>query len=290
MSSPSNTQKLRKQFEDLIASGTQKRVTLDLKTLEKETSYLVEDLNTQYSLFFGLLLKDIQGLQDTASGRSPMPARLKPYSDPKWRPLDKEWIAQKQKTAYRANGSSAKSYYQGITQYLAASRNPKKRLGPITKDGRRGVGRAPGRTKSLSNVPAFTDFLGAHQADLAYVQRIFGKIETAYELKSSGKTLKTKAVDGIITSVKSPSKGTMPKSYQVKVSISAFGAVLGGKTLNEWSVVDLLLKQRDPANEGQWVKINGQRGHMRPLILPMIRWFMADRFREEIKNFFGEIK
>lgn len=277
-------------MEDLIASDVQTRVTKDLQTLEKETSYLVEDLNPQYSLFFGLLLKDIQGLRDTVSGESPMPDRLKSDSNPKWEPLSRDWVEQKQKIAHRAKKGMAKGYYQGITEYLAVNRGPKKRLGPAKRDGSNGAHRGGGRLKSLSNVPAFTDFLKNHQADLAYVQRLFGKVEVDYELKSSGKTLKTKAVGGIITSVKSQSKGTMPKSYQVKVSISAFGTVLGGKTLNEWSVVDLLLKQRDPANEGQWVKINGQRGHMRPLILPMIRWFMADRFKQEIKNFFGEIK
>lgn len=292
MSTPRNSKSLLTSLNELVVKQTETKLRLDLKELAKETEYYISDLNESYGNFFGELLKEInqyaefsnseikkqRTTEDEAkSGGQKTPNRVLAHGGP-WPSLSGDWEDKKTLYAARARVNPG-GFYHGITAYKNITNLViRKKLGNTKKSGgvlRKGGGKRPSQT---TEVP-FSKFLGSHKNDLLYVNKIFGKIEAEYELSSGRKALKTKVVNAAIAEIRFPNHAKPPKSFQMKVSVSAFGGVMpGGKLPNEWNVVDLILKQKDAINEHQWVKINGQRGHMRALITPMIRWYMVKEF------------
>ena len=315
MSTLRNSKALRSNLNELAVKQTETRLKMDLKELAKETEYYISDLNEAYGNFFGELLKEITLYQEYSKseiaeqnkegreaeakyGAQKTPPRILANGG-FWPGLSSGWLAQKDRAAKLVRDDPG-GFYQGITAFRRRviegenlrklTQNPRAKLGNTKKDTgvlRKGGGK---RAKSTAQTP-FSKFLGSHKNDILYVNKIFGKIEAEYELSSGRKALKTKVLNAAIAEIRFPNHVKPPKSYQMKVSVSAFGGVMpGGKLQNEWNTVDLILKQKDASNEHQWVKINGQRGHMRALITPMIRWFMAKEFKKQTQDFFKAIK
>jgi len=82
--------------------------------------------------------------------------------------------------------------------------------------------------------------------------------------------------------------------FTIRAQVTAFTRLTGVR-FSEWSVVDFILKQVDPQNEKQWVKINGSaafgsRRPMRAMITPLITWYGYVGFKQVMDEFKANLK
>lgn len=265
---------------DFIAQDLQTQVldwVFDLthKELVKETNINFKMMDHQYQRFFKIIAEEFFDVDSDYDG---IPPRIAGFgSSGSWKALSNSW--QELKLKMSGSVDDIENFYSGITQYgpapernrLGAARQGKKRL----KNGF--------KRPLQSKVEPFERYMNKLARDPDAVGRIFGHLAIKYYFGAAGATMTPVMSDRELKQIISKgAKGrfvTMPSRFQMGTEITAFQGVQG-VTFDEWHVVDYILKQRDPQNEKQWVKINSRYGFgrshrpTRAMITPLIAWYM----------------
>jgi hypothetical protein len=222
-----------------------------------------------------------------------------------WDDITKRWHKTKVRHGVIAeNSGDYNHFYRGISHKALA----RKALSRSSKDG--GVSRA-GDSKRRPTKPVqvgpFAKYIQSLQSE-GNVERFFGPVMLGYSFvspqmgekitaKMGPKNLTMNNFEDInkirhiyITNAKGQHTTSLPSRLQVTATIQAF-PVLESVKKDEWYLVDYILKRIDPANEKQWVKINGRMGGrtrgarpIRPIIAPLVQYFINQKLARAMEK------
>lgn len=276
----------------------QQEVELELLTTTKDVVKRISldvsrGIEIQYDDFFSDLLELIESRMDW------VPKILRKYTpNGEWDDISTRWSGVKQKRLGMGAGNNW--YYKGIS-----SSNTTSKALSIRKKGDGGVERVDGRQKRSSKrvkTSPFAKYIATLQNSTT-TEKFFGPITLQYDFQApsighkitpvmGSKTVNGETFNNIITKInRRTHRGTFGKiegDLSVTAKIEAF-SFLNRIQQNEWFIVDYILKRIDPANEKQWVKINGRRGPgksgtkrgsegrpIRPILVPMIQFYIQE--------------
>lgn len=265
----------------------------------KEIAYAMQ---IQYDDFFADLLEIV------AAKLNSEPAFLAKYlPEGDWMPISTKW--SKEKTKWLGMPKSDDWHYNGLSNVgtMAKGLSIRRKYGRGQMD--RGIKRNNGKTSrnpNKINVPPFVKYIKTLQA-VGTTERFFGPVSLQYEFQAPdiGHTItptigwgnvKGEYLPNIIKSIQHRNRGQFakfPSEMRVTATVEAFGILAGLKDL-EWFLVDYIIKRIDPANEKQWVKINGTRPagpkegshgrEVKPLIQPLVRYYLHEALPNAIKR------
>lgn len=257
------------------------------KAVIKESQDIAQEIQLKYDTFFEYMLTRLIGRNDAPGWF----AQYLPGGE--WEDITKKWSNTKHRINQSLDESNYNSHYRGISSSntmvnrLSVRRNDggAKRAGNPTR-------RKPGKVKTTP----FATYISTLQTS-GTTERFFGPVSLQYEIqapqvghvvtaKMGHKTLTDPISNNTIRNIYAKNVNAyrkpltaLPKDMQITARVEAFGRLKEVQRV-EWMLVDYIIKQIDPQNEKQWVKINGRtgghgRGHrpIRALILPMIRWY-----------------
>lgn len=257
---------------------------------------VAQEMQKEYDYFFDELLTVIKGKLEY------IPDYLQRYlPEGDWDFITSKWSKAKTKRIGMPFGNNW--YYNGISNALTTSKglSIRKNDGGVSRDdGRRS------RSPKAKKTPSFESYISTLQ-DAGTTAKFFGPITLQYEFQSpaighkitpvmGARMVNGSMVDNVITRInRRTHKGTWGKvegDLNVTAKVEAFGVLKDLKKL-EWFIVDYIIKKIDPANEKQWVKINGTSGGkgkgkgsrpIRPLILPMIQFYINDELPKAMRK------
>lgn len=290
-------------FDEAMAQMAQalelELVEMSAKNTIELAKVIAEEVRIDYDDFFGVLLAKVLRKLDDA------PRFLEKYiPDGEWHDVSLKWHNRKVNTIGMPVGSNW--YYNGISKAMTMGN----RLSRKTARGMKGqeATRLDGRTRRQSGkvrVPAFTDYIATLQQS-GTTAKFFGPVTLQYDFQAPKVghviTAKMGQIEANGTDTRNLIKkiyvkdmlakrqpfAKFPENLRVTARVEAFGA-LAGVQQTEWFIVDYILKRIDPANEKQWVKINGRgkggRGGrpIRPIILPMVQYYIQNSLPAAIR-------
>lgn len=278
---------LRKVLAD-VSAGIDRKVSgaaVDRLKDQSEKAYL--RVNGMYEGFFKMVSKDIIGGTfgsdvDGDTGGVPYVFQERGAKAAPWKPLHEKWMYDKAKYATSTKGASL-TIYHGITGALS---DPVK----INKKNRM-------RPKKVVKGKSLSSFVKDFSGNKRNTQKMFGKLKMEYKIvRPDGGETKVKTVGNMVKEIQQ----WAPKEVRKKkvltgsiagtrliATISAFGDLQLG--WDETKIVNHMIN-KDKRNWRQWSKINAKRlgGHwrIRPVILPLINWYVNVAFKAALREEF----
>lgn len=278
--------------EALEEAGREVRIEITadaVKRLETLSSKIAIQLREEYENFFDYLSEEIVGKfgvgNNESIGDDNAPDMIAAYTS--WTALSDEWIAKK-RTYIDKKGApeSTMDTYHGISKWLG-------KQGRLTVIRRNGKGKGKFKKARPGQVP-FSEFVATKAKDQKMVTKVFGPLNLEYVLTPpNGPPMKLQRLGDAVAAIGNPrvytgrGKSSVFASAmdgnRLTITISAFGRI--SPMWNESAIIDWFIKS-EPANKAQWGKVNAVRKgfwKIRPIILPLIQWYLNEGFRQAVK-------
>lgn len=267
-------------LEDAFAQMAQ-AIELELlgqtyKQVQETSREIAKEVQLEYDYFFHYMVAMVIGAPDA-------PDQLARYlPDGEWADISLKWNNTKNRVwGNTGNVGLYNQFYRGISN---AGTMANSRMGRGKK----------GSSGKKTSVKPFGDYIKSLQT-AGTVEKFFGPVSLQYEFESpqighvitakmGGKTIDNSDRNDITRIFTRNTLGSKkgfvatPDKFKITATVSAFDKLKGiGDT--EFALVDFIIRQIDPGNRKQWVKINGRYGHgrshrpIRAVIQPMIHWY-----------------
>ncbi len=249
-----------------------------VKQVKATSGEVVEELKESYADFFNNLYAVINspGVADASGAGSP--SLLGESLSTSWREVSDRWWNEKFK-ARNLGYSEALGFYHGITEAYA-----KMRAHARANGGRK---RKFTSNKKRSNTSLDKYLQALSMGGMKEVEHFFGPMKVAYEvIRPDGGAVKVDQIYGLVTKIfqqdpRTKRIATAIDGTIIRTTITAFPNLAG--VTDESSLWKFMGKQGGALEKQQWVKTSGGR----PLVAPLIKWYMDKNFRYIIQERFA---
>lgn len=257
-----------------------------VREVRSRSGEVAKELQDSYDDFFNILHAVINspGASDAGQdGTASIPSgagvpKIAQGTIARWHEVSDRWYGEKFK-ARNLGYAEALGFYHGVTEAYAKMRAKGKRRRKFTSNRKRSNTSFDKYLQALA--------LGGRQE----VEHFFGPMQVAYELiRPDGGHVKVTQIDNLVTKIfQQNSKGRIAIAMDgtiIRTTITAFPALSAvGQEEDLWK---FLGKQGGAEEKRQWVKTSGGRnGRPRPLVAPLIKWYMDKNFRNVIEERFA---